>query len=64
MSHIPETIFCIKDYECISVYDDGSALVGVTDYAQENLDDITFAEFPTECESFSRLNTFGLNESV
>ncbi|MEC8333043.1 MAG: glycine cleavage system protein H [Verrucomicrobiota bacterium] len=64
MSHISETIFYIKDHECISIHDDGSALVGIADYAQENLDDITFAEFPTECESFSQIDTFGFNESV
>ena len=64
MCHIPETIFYIKDHKCISVHDDGSPLVGITDYAQENLDDITFVEFSTVGESFSQIDTFGLNESV
>ena len=64
MSHISETIFYIKDHKSISVHDDESALVGITDYTQENLDDITFVEFSTLGESFSQIDTFGLNESV
>lgn len=64
MSHIPETIFFIKEHECVSVQDDGSALVGTTEYVQENLYDITFVEFSTVGESFSQIDTFGLNESV
>ena len=64
MCYIAETIFYVKDHKCISDHDDGSALVGITDYAQENLDDITFVEFSTVGESFSQIDTFGLNESV
>ena len=61
---MPETIFYIKDHECISVHDDGSALVGITDYAQENLDYITFVDFPTVGKSVSQIDTFGFNQSV
>jgi len=38
--------------------------LGITDYAQESLGDITFVEFPTAGESFAVGDTFGVVESV
>lgn len=64
MSQIPEALFYTKDHEWISFSNDGTALVGITDYAQESLGDITFVEFPAPGESFSQTDTFGVIESV
>lgn len=64
MSHIPKELLYTKDHEWILVGEDGTALVGITDYAQESLGDITFVEFPTPGESFSLADTFGVIESV
>ena len=64
MSNIPEDLYYTKDHEWIKTHDDGTATVGITDYAQESLGDITFVEFPQDGESFSTGDTFGVVESV
>jgi glycine cleavage system H protein len=64
MSQVPEALLYTKDHEWIQLHDDGSATVGITDYAQESLGDITFVEFPEIGESFASGDTFGVVESV
>ena len=64
MSQIPEALFYTKDHEWITFSEDGTALVGITDYAQESLGDITFVEFPGPSEFFSQTDAFGVIESV
>lgn len=64
MSHIPADLLYTKDHEWIKVHGDGTATIGITDYAQESLGDITFVEFPEVGDSFSAEDTFGVVESV
>ncbi len=64
MSKVPESLLYTKDHEWILIHEDGTATVGITDYAQESLGDITFVEFPETGESFSMGDTFGVVESV
>ncbi|MDQ8193451.1 glycine cleavage system protein GcvH [Coraliomargarita sp. SDUM461004] len=64
MSQVPEALQYTKDHEWIQVHADGTATVGITDYAQESLGDITFVEFPSVGDSFSAGDTFGVVESV
>ena len=64
MSQIPEALLYTKDHEWIQLHEDNTATVGITDYAQESLGDITFVEFPSAGESFNRGDTFGVVESV
>jgi glycine cleavage system H protein len=64
MSQVPEALLYTKDHEWIQVHADGTATVGITDYAQESLGDITFVEFPSVGESFDFGDTFGVVESV
>ena len=64
MSQVPEALFYTKDHEWIQLHEDSTATVGVTDYAQESLGDITFVEFPLVGESLKRGDTFGVVESV
>ncbi len=64
MSQIPEALLYTKDHEWIQLHQDGTATVGITDYAQESLGDITFNEFPLAGESFKTGDTFGVVESV
>ena len=64
MSQIPEALLYTKDHEWIQLHEDGTATVGITDYAQESLGDITFVEFPLAGESFNTGDTFGVVESV
>ena len=64
MSQVPEALLYTKEHEWIQLHDDSTATVGITDYAQENLGDITFVEFPLAGESLKRGDTFGVVESV
>ena len=64
MSQIPEALLYTKDHEWIQLHEDSTATVGITDYAQESLGDITIVEFPLAGESLKRGDTFGVVESV
>ena len=64
MSQIPAKLLYTKDHEWLKASDDGTALVGITDYAQESLGDITFVEFPETGDTFGTGETFGVVESV
>ena len=64
MSTIPSKLSYTKDHEWLRLLDDGSALVGITDYAQESLGDITFVECPDVGTSFQQGEIFGVVESV
>jgi len=64
MSSIPSDLKYTKDHEWIRIADDGTAVVGITDYAQESLGDITFVELPEEGDSFQSGDVFGVVESV
>jgi glycine cleavage system H protein len=44
--------------------DDGRVVVGITDYAQQQLGDIVFVELPEVGATFDKGNTFGVVESV
>lgn len=64
MSELPEDLLYTKDHEWIRIQDDGTAVIGITDYAQESLGDITFIEFPEVGASFAAGDVFGVVESV
>jgi len=64
MSQIPENLKYTKDHEWLRLEADGTAVVGITDYAQGSLGDVTFVELPEVDESFSAGDSFGVVESV
>lgn len=64
MSQVPEALRYTKDHEWVLVHEDGTATIGITDYAQESLGDITFVEFPSVGDAFETGGTFGVVESV
>ncbi len=64
MSQVPDDLLYTKDHEWVRLEDGGLAVVGITDYAQESLGDITFVEFPETGETFGSSDTFGVVESV
>lgn len=64
MSDIPENLLYTSDHEWVRLNEDGTAVVGITGYAQESLGDITFVEFPEVGASFDKGDTFGVVESV
>ena len=64
MSELPADLLYTKDHEWVKMNNDGTATVGITDYAQESLGDITFVEFPEVGATLEVGDTFGVVESV
>lgn len=64
MSELPGDLLYTSDHEWVRLNDDGTAIVGITGYAQESLGDITFVEFPEVGDSFEKGDAFGVVESV
>jgi glycine cleavage system H protein len=64
MSNIPADLHYAKSHEWIRLAADGTALVGITDYAQSSLGDITFVQLPKVGAILATGATFGVVESV
>ena len=64
MSELPENLLYTKDHEWVRLGEDDTAIIGITDYAQESLGDITFVEFPEVGSEFEAGDVFGVVESV
>jgi glycine cleavage system H protein len=61
---LPENLKYTSDHEWIKLLENDEAVVGITDFAQQSLGDITFVETPEEGDTFDRGATFGVVESV
>ena len=64
MNQLPNDLLYTKDHEWVRLHGDGTATIGITDYAQDSLGDITFVEFPDAGLIFDTGETFGVVESV
>lgn len=64
MSNIPADLKYAKSHEWLKVSSDGTALVGITDYAQNSLGDITFVQLPKVGATLKAGESFGVVESV
>jgi len=64
MSSVPDDLRYTKDHEWLKPAGDGTALVGITDYAQESLGDIVYVELPKPGAKFAAGAPFGVVESV
>lgn len=64
MSNIPADLKYAKSHEWLKVAADGTALVGITDYAQNSLGDITFVQLPKVGAALKAGESFGVVESV
>jgi glycine cleavage system H protein len=64
MSNIPSDLKYAKSHEWLKIAADGTALVGITDYAQNSLGDITFVQLPKVGAVLKAGETFGVVESV
>ena len=60
---LPEDLAYTKDHEWAKAEGD-TILVGITDYAQDQLGDIVFVEMPEVGDSFQAGDEFGTLESV
>ncbi len=64
MSNVPTDRKYAKSHEWLKLEADGTATVGITDYAQNSLGDITFVQVPKVGAAFKAGETFGVVESV
>lgn len=62
--NIPEGLRYSASHEWVRVLDDGSAEVGITDYAQKELGDIVFVDLPEEGSAVAEGGKFADVESV
>jgi len=61
---VPTHLQYTREHEWLKVVDETTALVGITDYAQNSLGDITFCELPKPGRKLRCGETFGVVESV
>ena len=61
--NLPENLKYTDDHEWVSVKDD-VAIIGITDFAQSELGDIIFVEFPDTGMSISQKDSVGTLEAV
>lgn len=61
---IPSNLSYTRDHEWLQVEPDGTARIGITDYAQDSLGDITFVELPEAGRTCATGEVFGVVESV
>ena len=52
-----------KEHEWVLI-EDNIATIGITDFAQESLGDITYVQLPKEGETIQKNDSFGVVESV
>jgi glycine cleavage system H protein len=64
MSSVPTELKYAKSHEWLKLESDGTATVGITDYAQGSLGDITFVQLPKVGATLKAGETFGVVESV
>lgn len=61
--NLPEDVKYTKDHEWAKLEGD-AIIIGINDYAQDQLGEIVFVELPEEGDSFSKEDEFGSVESV
>ena len=64
MSTIPAELRYAKSHEWLRPEGDGTATIGITDYAQNSLGDITYVQTPKVGAVLKAGETFGVVESV
>jgi len=64
MSNVPGALRYAKTHEWLRLEGDGTATVGITDYAQDSLGDITFVQLPKVGAVLRQGAAFGVVESV
>lgn len=64
MSSVPSDLRYAKSHEWLKLAGDGTATVGITDYAQNSLGDITYVQVPKVGAVLAAGQVFGVVESV
>lgn len=60
---VPDDLRYLESHEWVST-GDGTARVGITDFAQDELGDVVFVELPDEGEDVTAGEEFGVVESI
>lgn len=63
MANVPENLHYSKDHEWVRV-EGGTAVIGITDHAQDQLGDVVYVELPKPGDEFAANESFGSVESV
>ncbi len=63
MTKIPTVLKYTNDHEWLKIENE-DGIIGITDYAQESLGDITFVELPSPGDSIAKGDAFGVVESI
>lgn len=63
MASVPNGLQYTKEHEWV-LMEDNIATIGITDFAQESLGDVTYIQLPKEGEVISKNDPFGVVESV
>ena len=64
MSNIPAELRYSKSHEWVKTEADGTVAIGITDYAQNSLGDITYVQVPKVGATLKAGEAFGVVESV
>jgi len=64
MSTIPADLRYAKSHEWLKLESDGTVTIGITDFAQDSLGDITYVQMPKVGATLKAGETFGVVESV
>lgn len=62
--NFPSDLKYSKDHEWIKVNDDNTAIIGITDFAQDSLGEIVYVEVETVGETIEANEVFGTVEAV
>jgi glycine cleavage system H protein len=60
---VPDNLLYSKEHEWLRV-DGDQGVIGITDFAQEQLGDVVFVELPSHGEQVRQFGSFGVVESV
>jgi len=61
---LPENLKYTKEHEWVNIHDDGTATIGITDFAQSELGELVYVEIETVGEEVAKDEVFGTVEAV
>lgn len=64
MADTPSHLKYTAEHEWVKLAEDGTATVGITDFAQSELGDIVYVELPQEGDTLTQAEPFGTIEAV
>jgi glycine cleavage system H protein len=64
LANIPAELKYTPEHEWVRAGSDGTAEIGITDYAQGELGDVVYVELPKVTAKFSKHDVFGTIEAV